>query len=433
MDEASQIVEAMHADLEDLADAASAKTARAIRLAMAVAWKEVAGRGGVWSAAAAQAALMQLTAAMRVALAAEAGPEYARRAIAATKRAARRQAALLRTLDRRFLGSARALNFDALKWAESQGERLGAFRLRGFQASMGRYGVGVVAAVEDAVTANALLGKPWYEAERVLKGKISGVLADEQWKIDRIMRTETAAVYNGALLASLEEEDDDDEPMLKRLSATFDKVTGADSVAAHGQVRKVGEPFQDIRGRLYQAPPNRPHDREVVLPHRASWGPTPPPLGGPREEGSGMRRGSGDASPETLRATARLAEITSDVNDLRKRRDAGAPIDPLLREARKRLQEGQVVLAANRAGDRKSTGKGVRPVSGAWVSLGGIGARVVGVGQGAAALSIGGQRVDVPLSPRGVLLGATPGKGSVVVPEALRPAAAAMLRASLSR
>ena len=41
---------------------------------------------------------------------------------------------------------------------------------------------------------------------------------------------------------------------------------------ANVQRRPVGEPFVDHTGHEYQAPPNRPRDREMVLPERESWG-----------------------------------------------------------------------------------------------------------------------------------------------------------------
>lgn len=50
----------------------------------------------------------------------------------------------------------------------------------------------------------------------------------------------------------------------------------SDSYAVHGQIRKPEEAFQSWFG-FYQHPPNRPNDREVVVPHRMSW-PIPPYL-----------------------------------------------------------------------------------------------------------------------------------------------------------
>lgn len=61
----------------------------------------------------------------------------------------------------------------------------------------------------------------------------------------------------------------------KILSATFDDRTGWDSYMVHGQIRRPGEAFEwrDYRGRAeeYMAPPNRPNDREIVVPHATRW------------------------------------------------------------------------------------------------------------------------------------------------------------------
>lgn len=53
-------------------------------------------------------------------------------------------------------------------------------------------------------------------------------------------------------------------------------VGNSDSYAVHGQIRRPTEPFQSWYG-LYQHPPNRPNDREIVVPHRIAW-PLPPNL-----------------------------------------------------------------------------------------------------------------------------------------------------------
>lgn len=430
MDEASRIVAGMRSDIDRLAGEAAGRSREAIRVAMAAAIDEI-GTTGAWSSASAMSILSQLRQALLVVLAAQAGPLFLAAAVSISKSAAARQVALLRALDRRFAGVVRPLNFDALIWAERQGERLGRLRLPFVQSASARYSAAVVADVERAITANALLGRPWWEAERLLRKGTSAAIADQQWRVDRIMRTETAAIYNGAMLASMEAEDRPDDPMLKRLSATFDKVTGVDSVAAHGQIRRVGEPFQDIRGRLYQAPPNRPHDREIVLPHRASWGPTPPALEGPRPQAAGLRR-RGDDSPETLAASAELTRMAGDVNDLRRRAKVGEKTSELLKLARKRMADGQVVLAANRVRDRVADGVGVRARPGTTVSMGGIAARVRSVRDGVAVLDVGGAPLRVRLDDRGRLLGGSSGAGQIEVAKEQRDQALSMLRMVLS-
>jgi hypothetical protein len=91
--------------------------------------------------------------------------------------------------------------------------------------------------------------------------------------VDRIVRTETATIYNATTMAALHAENEPDDPMLKKLVATFDAATGQDSRLLHGQTRRLSEPFVDVTtGREYMAPPNRPNDREIVVGWRKSWG-----------------------------------------------------------------------------------------------------------------------------------------------------------------
>jgi len=93
---------------------------------------------------------------------------------------------------------------------------------------------------------------------------------------ERIARTEIMGSYGRASFESVREADEQLGDMLKILSATFDDRTAADSYAVHGEIRRPEEAFQNWYG-LYQHPPGRPNDREVVVPHRQSW-PLPPYL-----------------------------------------------------------------------------------------------------------------------------------------------------------
>ena len=89
---------------------------------------------------------------------------------------------------------------------------------------------------------------------------------------ERIVRTETAYAYNASRMETLHEAKARDFPDLgKKILATFDPRTAADSVAVHGQVRELREAFVDGAGRVYQHPPARPNDRETVIPWRSGW------------------------------------------------------------------------------------------------------------------------------------------------------------------
>jgi hypothetical protein len=87
---------------------------------------------------------------------------------------------------------------------------------------------------------------------------------------ERIVRTETMSAYNRGSWEATREADEDLGDVFKILVATFDDRTASDSYAVHGQIRRPEEAFESWFG-LYQHPPNRPNDREVVITHRLCW------------------------------------------------------------------------------------------------------------------------------------------------------------------
>lgn len=138
------------------------------------------------------------------------------------------------------------------------------------QGILERYGLQTVGHFEEILQKSFVARTPWAdvrdqltEASPFLQG------APAHWA-ERIVRTESMSVYNRAGWESVREADAQLGDMLKILSATFDDRTAADSYAVHGQIRRPEEAFQSWFG-LYQHPPNRPNDREVVVPHRMSW------------------------------------------------------------------------------------------------------------------------------------------------------------------
>lgn len=133
-----------------------------------------------------------------------------------------------------------------------------------------RYGVETIGVFEDTLQQGLLARKSWaemrddlIEQSPFLKGKPA------HWA-ERIVRTEAMGAYNKAGWESVREADEQLGDMVKILSATFDDRTAADSYAVHGQIRRPDEPFESWFG-LYMHPPNRPNDREIVVPHRIAW------------------------------------------------------------------------------------------------------------------------------------------------------------------
>jgi hypothetical protein len=229
-------------------------------------------RRGSWTAAQAAATLAQLAQATKGLSERQLG--LLRRALPGIADVARTDlAAYLTALDKHYLGVARPLRWDSLEWLRGYSRPLLRSRLRIYQRSFARYGAEAVAGIENAMAKSVLLGTPWTDARDTVMSIVREQVGGRQWMVDRIVRTEVATVYSSTTMAGLLEEDDADDPMLKKLVAIFDRATALDSKMLHGQTRRVRDLFTDVvRGRQFDAPPNRPNDREIVVGWRASYG-----------------------------------------------------------------------------------------------------------------------------------------------------------------
>lgn len=133
-----------------------------------------------------------------------------------------------------------------------------------------RYGEQVIGDFEASLAQRVLTKKPWAEVrDDLVKSSPFLQKAPAHWA-ERIVRTESMAASNRSSLEAIKVTETALGDVVKILSATFDNRTAADSYAVHGQIRRPDEPFQDWK-HSYMHPPNRPNDREVVLPHRLSW------------------------------------------------------------------------------------------------------------------------------------------------------------------
>lgn len=133
-----------------------------------------------------------------------------------------------------------------------------------------RYGEQVIGDFEASLAQRVLAKKPWAEVrDDLVKSSPFLQKAPAHWA-ERIVRTESMAASNRSSLEAIKVAETALGDVVKIISATFDNRTAADSYAVHGQIRRPEEPFQDWR-HSYMHPPNRPNDREVVVPHRLSW------------------------------------------------------------------------------------------------------------------------------------------------------------------
>jgi hypothetical protein len=146
-----------------------------------------------------------------------------------------------------------------------------------------RYGLETIGHFEGVLQNAILTRQPVDEVRDRLTEKSPFLMASPRFWAERIMRTEIMGAFSlGSWLAG-KAADDELGDLVRILSATFDDRIGSDSIAVHGQVRRMGEPFESWFG-PYMYPPNRPNDREIVVDHRISWG-APPEHLKPRSDG----------------------------------------------------------------------------------------------------------------------------------------------------
>jgi hypothetical protein len=134
-----------------------------------------------------------------------------------------------------------------------------------------RYGTGVIEHFERTLQTSIVTGTPWNDVrQQLVDGSPFLQSAPQHWA-ERIIRTEYMSAHNQAGNLALNQIDAQTGGQLIRiLCATFDDRTASDSYAVHGQIRRMTEPFVSWFG-SYMTPPNRPNDREIIVPHHMEW------------------------------------------------------------------------------------------------------------------------------------------------------------------
>lgn len=158
------------------------------------------------------------------------------------------------------------------------------------QSSMAKYGATVVGKIEQAVAMSLLKGEAGYS----VVNKVADVMGGEWWRAERIVRTETANVFNASHADAIADSAREFHDLMMRWTEYVTDVTlqpmdervGDDSIALHGQLARPGGMFYmppfppraglkispSLRGGSWSHPPNRPNDRSVLQPWRPGWG-----------------------------------------------------------------------------------------------------------------------------------------------------------------
>lgn len=142
------------------------------------------------------------------------------------------------------------------------------------------YGRPTILKIQEQLARAIVQNQPVDEVVDRVSGA-AGLFEGQRYRAERIVRTELSYSYGVAAQAGMEDLRQKVPKMMKRLVATFDDRTGADSKELNGQTVPVDHPFlwvvTDSKGHKtgkivkYMQPPNRPNDREVVIPWMEGW------------------------------------------------------------------------------------------------------------------------------------------------------------------
>lgn len=151
--------------------------------------------------------------------------------------------------------------------------------VRRFNTYANRYTQSVIQRIEQELSVGIATNKSTDEIVGSLSDKKKGIRADE-WKIERIVRTELSHAYSTFYLEDAKAIHSKDNTLRVRWTELVDDATGRpmdkrvgeDSIQLHGQVRVPGERFKDyVLGGEPMMPPNRPHDRGRLVIVRGAW------------------------------------------------------------------------------------------------------------------------------------------------------------------
>jgi hypothetical protein len=178
----------------------------------------------------------------------------------------------IKTFDSEFSGAVTPINLNAVLIAHDTSNLL----VTKYETNLDQYGNGLLTQITNGLF-SAAAGEASYSE---VVGRISQFFTGKEWELHRIVRTELHHVYNTAKVNGLKEIAEEVDDMQKTLIHPLDARTGEDSeyAASLNMIVDIDKPFVYTwrkKVREYMAPPDRPNDRSILVPYRASWGDVP--------------------------------------------------------------------------------------------------------------------------------------------------------------
>ncbi len=184
----------------------------------------------------------------------------------------------IETFEEEFTGAVVPISLDAAIIASENNN----FLLNRYDASIKAYSADIrsilVSGLSQATIEEVTVGQVLQRLGRFFIG--------EEWKLQRLARTEFHHVYNAAKLRSMTRIHERFIPDLKKtLFHAMDERTAEDSkqLAQKNPIIPISEPFKfvylhtlksgEVREdvRIFMNPPDRPNDRSILLPYREEW------------------------------------------------------------------------------------------------------------------------------------------------------------------
>lgn len=278
----NQIVNLHRAQLQGIIELGGVRRVRAlyedarVELEDKLAALRRAGKDQTFSAHHLRMILLQVMDALR-SFQADLWPELSRQARDAADLAQRHMVGAIKRMETRYSGLAPVLHVEEAAVFERVYRGVEPTLLHRYHQLVGNYPMITI----ERVRKNLALGLIQGESTDRMVDRVAasdGIFGREVWRAERIVRTESTYAYGVTNQRCLEETAHEVPRLMKRLVATFDDRTGDDSKQLNGQTVPVDQPFiwmkktaHGVERVAYMAPPNRPQDRECVVPWRSDY------------------------------------------------------------------------------------------------------------------------------------------------------------------
>lgn len=173
-------------------------------------------------------------------------------------------------MEKLFMGASRPIDIDAVMETTDPSN----FLFNQFESSISTYNEQLRNGFQQSLTQALLQQKSWSQAV----WDMEQVFGQTEYILARIVRTELHGIYSGAKFNGMLNIRDNYLPdMMKTLYHPMDSRTGDDSkkAASMNLIVPLDEPFRySFKGkeRVFHFPPDRPHDRSILIPYRKSYG-----------------------------------------------------------------------------------------------------------------------------------------------------------------